>query len=259
MDRIEFSRKYIKSKQLDEIEEIIDHVHELMYYVDYINKESTDVKMDSLKNLPELETLNKIYMKIIDIYRPIHLHIQSCYLEQSDLVIESLKSNLSIEEFSKLKTQEMLTKGVDGSRIILEKIYPIYTEYMATVANTLAEAQLFVEKIKGEEVDHLGMMLDLSDLTEDFYMIYPPKEILLNNRNESKVKHYVSSGKVVNKLVYVLLAIFLGWFGVHKFYAGKTGTGALYLFTFGLFGIGWFIDIIIGALQKSDTNGKIVV
>ena len=71
--------------------------------------------------------------------------------------------------------------------------------------------------------------------------------------------HYVSSGKVVNKLIYVLLAIFLGWIGAHKFYAGKTGSGVIYIFTIGLFGIGWFIDIISGALQKSDSNGNIVV
>ena len=35
-----------------------------------------------------------------------------------------------------------------------------------------------------------------------------------------------------------------GLFGVHQFYVGKFGKGFLYLFTVGLFGIGWIIDII---------------
>lgn len=33
----------------------------------------------------------------------------------------------------------------------------------------------------------------------------------------------------VNKVIYIALAIFLGGFGVHKFYAGQTGLGILFL------------------------------
>ena len=47
-----------------------------------------------------------------------------------------------------------------------------------------------------------------------------------------------------NKWVSLILCIFLGWIGAHKFYEGKVGMGILYLFTFGLFGIGWIVDII---------------
>ena len=41
------------------------------------------------------------------------------------------------------------------------------------------------------------------------------------------------------------ITLFLGWAGVHKFMQKKIGMGFVYLFTMGLFGIGWFIDIII--------------
>lgn len=50
-----------------------------------------------------------------------------------------------------------------------------------------------------------------------------------------------------NKTTALLLCIFLGVFGAHKFYVGKLGIGLLYLFTGGLFGIGWVIDIILVA------------
>lgn len=47
-----------------------------------------------------------------------------------------------------------------------------------------------------------------------------------------------------NKWVALLLCIFLGYFGAHKFYEGKILLGIVYLCTFGLFGIGWVIDCI---------------
>lgn len=41
-----------------------------------------------------------------------------------------------------------------------------------------------------------------------------------------------------------LLLGFLGIFGVHRFYQGKWITGLLYLFTGGLFLIGWLYDLL---------------
>ena len=53
-----------------------------------------------------------------------------------------------------------------------------------------------------------------------------------------------------SKTIALILCIFGGYFGLHYFYAGKTGIGILYLCTVGLFGVGWLVDIVRIATGK---------
>ena len=48
-----------------------------------------------------------------------------------------------------------------------------------------------------------------------------------------------------SRLAALLFCFFLGYLGVHRFYVGRVGSGILYLCTYGLFGIGWLVDIIL--------------
>lgn len=60
-----------------------------------------------------------------------------------------------------------------------------------------------------------------------------------------------------SKLATLLLCIFLGEFGVHRFYTGKIGTGILWLLTGGVLGIGWIVDIIMIATDNfKDAQGN---
>ena len=55
--------------------------------------------------------------------------------------------------------------------------------------------------------------------------------------------NYVTVASDKKKSTAFLLCLFFGWLGAHNFYVGRFGKGFLYMFTLGLFGIGWFIDL----------------
>ena len=60
-----------------------------------------------------------------------------------------------------------------------------------------------------------------------------------------------------NWLTTLLLCIFLGSLGVHRFYAGKIGTGILMLITCGGCGIWTLIDLVMIIMGSfTDKDGK---
>lgn len=82
------------------------------------------------------------------------------------------------------------------------------------------------------------------------------------NMQQNAQPMYVANGKkAVNKVAYCLLTLFLGGIGAHKFYAGKVGTGILYLV------FCWtcvpeviaLIELVIALCAKADSNGMILV
>ena len=76
--------------------------------------------------------------------------------------------------------------------------------------------------------------------------------VVINNTNSNanaNVNNNINNnggyGKQKNKWVALMLCIFLGWLGAHKFYEEKVGMGILYLLTLGFWGIGILIDFIV--------------
>lgn len=68
--------------------------------------------------------------------------------------------------------------------------------------------------------------------------------------------YYPQPISACNRWVALILCIFLGGIGIHRFYVGKIGTGILYIFTGGLCGIGWLVDIIMIACGSfTDSSG----
>lgn len=57
----------------------------------------------------------------------------------------------------------------------------------------------------------------------------------------------------------LILCVFFGVFGLHRFYVGKWKSGILMFLTYGLFGIGALVDFIMIMFGKfKDENGALI-
>jgi TM2 domain len=63
-----------------------------------------------------------------------------------------------------------------------------------------------------------------------------------------------------NRLTALLLCVFLGPFGAHRFYVGKVGTGLIWLVTLGFLGVGVVYDLIFIATGefRDDRERRVV-
>ena len=87
-------------------------------------------------------------------------------------------------------------------------------------------------------------------------------DINVNNNSPTGSPVYVANNKkAVNKVIYCVLALLLGWIGAHKFYAGKVAAGILYLLFFWtcIPAIIAFIEFILALCKTEDSNGNILV
>lgn len=107
----------------------------------------------------------------------------------------------------------------------------------------------------GKEIDNDAIICPLCGVaTQNFNTVQKNSQpqVVINNTNtntnvnkNSNVTGIEVGRRVKNKWIALLLCIFLGCFGAHKFYEGKNGMGILYLFTMGILGVGVIIDFIV--------------
>lgn len=81
------------------------------------------------------------------------------------------------------------------------------------------------------------------------------KSVYTNNNDNKDI-----SEERKDWLTTLLLCIFVGQIGIHRFYTGHIATGIVFIFTIGGCGIWWLIDLIrIATGDFKDANGKKLV
>ena len=122
-----------------------------------------------------------------------------------------------------------------------------------TVLSTLAEHPEMPQSFKDQYAADLEAKLRTIDTRCEMACTIINKWV----QERATPERSTSSDSSRSKIVAALLALFLGCLGAHRFYTGKIKTGVLWLFTFGLFGLGTFIDfwtIVLGKFTDCDGN-----
>lgn len=105
-------------------------------------------------------------------------------------------------------------------------------------------------------IDNVVVLLVMYGVFSILFLI--PAVII--NQSAKAAPNQSSTGQTQKSwLTTLLLCLFFGHVGVHRFYVGKIASGIVYLCTMGCFGIGSLIDLIVIAMGKfTDKNGNII-
>lgn len=129
-----------------------------------------------------------------------------------------------------------------------------YNGYLSLSKRYVDDPEVWIGLLRSLSMDFTNK--DYNELYEKYWNKYEMLAFEDSKKYKEKYEKYINKFNGYDKLDaknkqnvskendLVLVTLLGGIFGLHKFMTGKVGMGILYLFTGGLFGIGWIIDCI---------------
>ena len=124
---------------------------------------------------------------------------------------------------------------------LIERVQELY----ATGATSVTITEL--EKTYENNAESILQMME--DVTAYLNLIYKVDCQVVPNQ-APPASPQVANGSVKSKKVALLFCIFLGGFGVHRFYVGRVGTGVASVATLGGLGVWTLVDFILILCNK---------
>ena len=124
----------------------------------------------------------------------------------------------------------------------------LYLLLKAQKDNVVREMIGLLTYIKNQPENSDAVSFDMNRYTEISAEQVPTMQSSNPMLKKNSVNAFTSNER--DKWVTFIFCLILGSIGLHKFYEKKIGMGILYLFTFGLFGIGIVVDLIKILLKK---------
>lgn len=162
-----------------------------------------------------------------------HIHAGEITEEQEFINAETYLNKLKNYEDAYYCYLSLVKRYVDNKELWLGLLRS-YTHDFTNTYVTVSEYRKYWDNFKA-----LSSKEEIKEY-ETLYQEYDAM-IISSNKNEAGV---FNNNSTESKYTELLITVFFGMFGIHKFIKGQIGMGLLYLFTGGLLYIGWICDII---------------
>lgn len=166
------------------------------------------------------------------------VHMSGYHIEWKNGTHNSNKQSL-VDNDNKREIKQDKTAKVEQNKIEIDTVdYSIITTDENTIAS--ADNSIFVHPISKISTQKNKSKISMNENVLNSKIIVKSS----NKQNKNVKNHSSTYGGGKSQLIALLLCIFIGVLGIHRFYLGYTGVGILMLLTAGVCGILALIDLI---------------